>query len=68
MTNIVTVSYQDGHYEVYDHTTNKKIVGVIYPDGNSRYMDAFDVCSGVEGILRNYEDTKREKEKTKTQN
>ena len=55
---VVTVSYQNGHYEVYDHTTNTTWVRVMFPNGNSRDMDTLDVCSAVERIMNEY-DAKR---------
>ena len=52
---IVTVSYQNGHYEVYDHTKNETWVKTVFPNGNSRDMDTLDVCALVERIVNSYE-------------
>ena len=53
---IVTVSYQNGHFEVYDHTTNETWQKVMFPNGNGRDMDVLDVCALVERIVNGYED------------
>lgn len=52
---IVTVSYQNGHYEVYDHTKNETWVKTVFPNGNSSDLDASDVYELVEKIVTNYE-------------
>ena len=55
---IITVSWQNGHYEVYDHINNSTWVHVMMPFNGSREMDSLDVCSAVETILREYEERK----------
>ena len=52
---IVTVSFHNGRYEVYDHTTNTTWVRVEMRNGTSRELDSLDVCTAVEGIMRDYE-------------
>ena len=55
MTDIVTVSYQNGHYEVYDHVNNATYTKQVYPNGIIADLDSFLVCSLVEQIIREHE-------------
>ena len=56
---IVTVSWQNGHYEVYDHKNNKTYTKMTYR-GAFVDFDAYDACRIVDDIMENdeYERTK----------
>lgn len=55
MTDIITVSYQNGHYEVYDHRRNETTTKVMDRFGNLKDLTAWNVCRCVESIMDSYE-------------
>lgn len=65
---IVTVSFHNGRYEVYDHTTNTTWVRVEMRNGTSQNLDSLDVCTAVEGIMRDYELRKYDEHKNASHN
>ncbi len=65
---IVTVSFHNGRYEVYDHTTNTIWGRVEMRNGTSRELDSLDVCTAVEGIMRDYELRKYDERKNANHN
>lgn len=52
---IVTVSYQNGHYEVYDHRRNETTTKVMDRFGHLKDLTAWNVCRCVERIMDSYE-------------
>ena len=62
MNKIVTISYVNGHYEIYEHKEDKIVDKVKFPNGNSRDLEILDICSLVENIVRRYEWGRRVKE------
>lgn len=55
---IVTVSWQNGHYEVYDHKNNRTYTALTYRE-NSVDIDAYDACRIVDDIMYNDEYDRR---------
>lgn len=56
---IVTISFQNGHYEVYDHRRNETTTKVMGKNGKLKDLTAWNVCRTVERIMDSYEEEKQ---------